>query len=111
MNAIVEPRIATASDQRGFDAGALHGLGRSLGVAASSVTAFSGSHHDPIDDLSSVGLGRYLPIRQNASVDSGPLMALKSVRGLDDPTYHGIIGGEFYVVAGRKLGHRVKATA
>ena len=26
----------------------------------------------------------------------------KIVRGLDDSTYHGIIGGEFYLVAGRK---------
>lgn len=28
----------------------------------------------------------------------------KIVRGLDDATYHGIVGGEFYLVAGRKPG-------
>jgi len=26
------------------------------------------------------------------------------IRGLDDATYHGTIGGEFYLVAGRKPG-------
>jgi SAM-dependent methyltransferase len=30
----------------------------------------------------------------------------KIVRGLDDGTYHGIVGGEFYVVAGRKKAPR-----
>jgi SAM-dependent methyltransferase len=30
----------------------------------------------------------------------------KIVRGLDDATYHGIIGGEFYLVAGRKNGNQ-----
>jgi sirohydrochlorin ferrochelatase len=28
----------------------------------------------------------------------------KIVRGFDDGTYHGIVGGEFYLVAGRKSG-------
>ena len=30
----------------------------------------------------------------------------KIVRGLDDATYHGIVGGEFYLVAGRKNGNQ-----